>query len=167
MAKKIYVIGDIDEEAYETFSKRLTVLEEKQHEKALWIRLELNSSGGSAIDAIAFYDRMRFSPFNFVVTVYGCAYSAAVLILAGGDHRRMSKNSWVMVHEDEYPAEDGVRVSRLKQVADHGRRLEDQWNELMSSGSDASPEEWAKLHKAETYLSAEECLGLGLIEEII
>ncbi len=168
---KLYITGDINEESFREFSHGLYLLERKRHvtkeaKYAKPVRIELNSGGGSAIDALAFYSRMRISPFKFDITLHGCAMSAAVLILAAGDVRRMAKEAWVMVHEDS----ETIKNAFVKDIEKRGaqlRLLEDQWNELLASRTKASKATWAHLHDDETYLTAEECLAMGLIEEII
>lgn len=168
---KLYIIGDIDEENYREFSQKLTKLE-RNHKlfpevfKNDIVSVELNSAGGNAIDALAFFSRMRTSPFKFDITLHGCAMSAAVLVLAAGDIRRMAKESWVMVHEDS----DTVKNAFVKDIEKKGaqlRLLEEQWNELLASRTKANKDTWHHLHDDETYLNAEECLAIGLVEEII
>ncbi len=159
---KIYIVGDINEESFQKFSEELTELE---NEDASTINIELLSAGGIAVDALAFAARMRMSPRNLTITAYGEVASAAVLILAYGAVRRMTKEAWVMVHEDSGKCNGDV--STVEKRAKHWRRMEDQWNLLLSQNTNADVETWAQLHKDETYLSAEECLNLGLIDEII
>lgn len=70
-----------------------------------------------------------------------------------------------MVHQDtgETTGELHEREREIKQ----DRRLEDQWNTLMEKNTSTSKEEWAKLNRKTTYLTAEDCLKLGLVDEII
>ena len=166
MNRRIAIIGEIDSEAYLKFSDELYELEhEFRNSENQEITLELSSEGGSAELALAFSGRMRNSSLTIHVKAYGLVASAAVLILASGDTRSMSKESWVMVHEEGLELEGNV-VSVEKQAA-HYRRLEDQWTYLLASMTTASVEEWTALHKAETYLNAKQCLELGLIDEVI
>jgi ATP-dependent Clp protease protease subunit len=156
---KIYITGDITIESFSLFSKKLS----KQQGA---IDIELISEGGEAIAALAYFDKIKRYR-NVTITAYGIVASAAVLILAAGTKRRMARNAWIMVHEDSESCEESRTVMELERDAKHYRRLENQWAEILSSVSKTSIDKWIELHKNETYLSAQECLELGLIEEII
>lgn len=166
MNRRIAVIGEIDTEAYLKFSDALSEMEhELKNSHNNEIILELSSEGGSAELALAFSGRMRNSPLHIHVKAYGLVASAAVLILASGDNRSMTKESWVMVHEEGLELEGDV--SSVEKQASHYRRLEDQWSYLLASMTSTTIAEWNKLHKAETYLNAKQCLKLGLIDKVI
>lgn len=165
MSRTLRIIGMIDTEGYKEFSMALAELEKKPRQP---VKVELNSEGGDVYDALAYYDRIRLSACEIHILVIGQASSAAVLVLAAGDERAMTANSWVMVHEDstEGTLQD-KRVGQAEKDLKHLRRLEDQWNKLLEDKTDTKAEIWGNLHAAETFLTADECLGLGLIHEII
>ncbi len=117
--------------------------------------------------ALAFYDRIRASKSNIIITAYGLVASAAVIILAAGDTRRMGKNAWVMVHEDTVVLDEDSRVTKAEGAIRSARALEDQWNNIMASRTKTAALMWGNYHQAEKYFSARECLKLGLIEEIV
>ncbi len=164
---KLYIIGDINDESYKEFSEALSHIELLNNpDTSGSVEIELNSGGGDAVTALAFFSRMRTSPFKFEVTLHGCAMSAAVLILAAGDVRRMAREAWVMVHEDSETIKNAF-VKTIEKRADQLRMLEEQWNELLASRTKTTVDTWHHLHDDETYLNAEDCLVMGLIEEII
>lgn len=160
---EIKLVGTIDESLYISFCSQLDTLERA---KTKTVHIMLSSAGGAAYDALAFYSRMRLSPCSFTVTVYGLCASAAVLVLAAGDYRRMTRESWVMVHEDQI-SKLTARVSSAEVQVRHARSMENQWNKLLSERTCTSMSQWAQLHKAERYLDPEDCQALGLIEEVI
>lgn len=159
----IQVIGTIDEEAFKVFSERMDELE--IIDLSSIIHVELSSGGGSAYDAIAFYERIRLSPCDVHVVAIGYVASAAVLVLAAGDHRKMTENSWVMVHEDSGKLKGNT--VELEREAKHMRRLETQWTNLLQSRTKKSSSSWGTMHKNTTYLNAHECKALGLVDEVI
>lgn len=161
----IHITGTIDEAAYESFSKKLIYINNRHKNKVERITIRLNSIGGAALDALAIASLMRTSKNEFIVEVYGSAFSAAVIILAMADKRYMTKESWVMVHEESTKIK-GTTTSLLR-GARYQERLEDQWNLLLEENSDISKEDWARMAKEETFLSAKECLDFGLIDKII
>lgn len=158
----IRVIGDIDEDSFKEFSEELSQLEGESNKP---ITLELCSGGGDAYAALAFHGRMIESACSMTVIVYGQASSAAVLILASGDARFMEAAAWVMVHEDS--GKQVGTVVELEREAAHSRRMEVQWAHLLEVHTGTPASKWSELHKATTYLTAQECLKLGLIDKII
>lgn len=162
--RKIYIYGEITDESLKKFSLKLSRLQDESDED---ISIELVSEGGDAYAALAYFDLIRNSQCGIRIHAYGYVASAATIILAAGDHRRMSPSSWLMVHEDSTCVDEGMSVSAVERSAAHARRLEQQWCKLLEGVSKTSEEKWAVLHKAETYLTADECLKLGIIDEII
>ena len=160
----IYITGDIDDLKFRDFCDAMF---DSEKSSAKVIDIILHSYGGDAFSALAFHDRIKNSNKDVRVTVYGSCMSAAVLILAAGDIRRMTSNSWVMVHEDGVAKLKPQDVTALERYAKHYRRVEDQWDDLLEQNTGTPASTWKVLHKAETYLLAEECLELGLITEII
>lgn len=163
---KIYIVGSIDEDSFRVFCEELDTIENLNTPSKRVIYIDLNSIGGTAMDALAFYGRITRSKCLINITAYGLVASAAVLVFAAGGHRMMTKESWMMVHEDEDQLKH-ARTSQFEKQASHMRRLEDQWSELLEKHTDCSKEKWLELHKHETYLTAYECLALGIVDEII
>lgn len=158
---KLYIIGDIDYAAYEKFTEELAALEAVGED--VWI--ELCSDGGDSSVALAFYDRIRASPANINIVGFGAILSAASLIFAAGARRIMAPNAWLMVHEDGPPEYNSLQEATRD--IKHLQRVEDQFAELMAKNSNTSIRKWKELTKKETYLSAEECVSLGIADEIL
>lgn len=161
---KLYITGEINDEAYNKFSMELRELELKKVKR---VDIELISEGGMASSALAFFDRIISSPSSIHITATGLVASAATLILAAGSRRTMTVNAWVMTHEDTATTTKGLMVSDAEREIKHLRRLEVQWNHLLSTVTRCDSEKWAEMNAKTTYLSAKECLKLGLIEEIV
>lgn len=161
--KKIYLVGAIDESAFSGFCEKLDELETKPIKQ---VEVILNSSGGSAVDALAFYSRIKSSPLSINITVYGCCYSAAVLVLAAGKKRRMTKEAWCMVHEDSGSFKHKT-TSQFQAEARQMREFENQWCDLLAENSKITSGHWSRMHREETYLTPDQCLMYGLIEEVV
>jgi len=159
----IRIIGDIDLEALKKFSEEL---EAAKPNKFGNIVIELTSPGGDPDVALAFAAKMRLCKHEICIIAHGIIASAAVIILASGDHRMMSKESWVMVHEGSYDDLKGELHQVEKQTRDY-RRFEKQWAYLLDRATHTSAAVWTALHKETTYLNAKQCLRMGLIDEII
>lgn len=169
MLADIRIIGDINEEQYDAFCIKLDAIEHiNPKTRPKMVTLEIVSNGGSSHLALAFAERMRLSPVKFKTVANGYVASAATLILAKGDYRQMTKNSWVMVHEDS--GEFAGTVYQLEQEVRQLRRQEDQWNTLLAATTKhkSTKQDFDVLHKeGDVYLTPQECLDLGLIDEII
>lgn len=165
---KLYIMDDIDTAAYKKFSEELAELEANKSVKV--IEVDLLSDGGSAYVAMAFFDRIKSSRCAINITATGTASSAAILILAAGAIRRMTKNAWIMVHEDLASCNttiEELRITEAEREIKHLRMLEDKWNALLESVTSCSAAGWKKLHQESQYLDANKCLRLGLIEEVV
>lgn len=163
----IYIVGEINDESYLKFTEELKVLEDAHVSDNYPVQVCLMSDGGSAYAAMAFYDRIKYSHLHLTITGIGFIASAATLVLAAGDSRVMTKNAWVMVHEDIASELKRKEVHQAERELAHMRRLENQWNDLLAKVTKTSSKRWEALNKATTYLSPQDCLELGLIEEII
>jgi len=157
----LYIVGDITYELFKEFSEQLDgfLLADGL------IEIVLTSDGGDADVAIAFAEAIRKFPLEIHIHAVGAVSSAAVMILASGDHRTMSEHSTVMVHEEEIEVSGSVSEVE-KQVAEF-RKKEHQWNKMLEYRTKCSLEKWGELHKATTYLDAQRCLVLGLIDEVV
>lgn len=173
--KTFSIHGEISTESFTKFSKRLNILEAVEYEGP--VHIELTSEGGAAYDALAFASRIRRSELDITITAVGLVASAAVMLLAAGKKgkRRMAREAWLMVHEDSgsFDSIEGS-VEELEEKAkkfirnvEHLRRMEEQWATLLEEFTGTSKDIWAKLHRKETYLSAGECLALGIIDEVV
>lgn len=162
LRRKIYIVDAISDESYLKFSKKLAVLESQGLSQ---IEIELFSSGGDAYSALAFSSRIRQCKCAIKINAHGFVASAAVLVLASGHLRTMAKEAWVMVHEDSGKVSGSV--TEMVKAAGHLDLLEDQWAQLLAERSLASAEEWRLLHNETRYLSAKQCLDLGLIDEVV
>lgn len=164
-SRKINIIGDIDEAMYNSFVESLDGMDEI--DPGCDIYVELSSHGGDAMMAIAIYEKIRLHKGAVTIKAIGPVFSAAVLILAAGDIRIMTKNSWVMLHEDTVLVDEDMRVSQVELSAKNARLLEDQWDKLLASRTKQTSDFWKMYHREETYLSAQNCLVYGLVDKVV
>ncbi len=162
LTRIVRICGEINNETFSTFSAQLLSAEKV---KRCSVTIELHSDGGYGYSALAFAARMRQSKCCITVVAYGYVASAAVLILASAHKRKMTKEAWVMVHEDA--GKINGDVVKMEREAKQYRLLEQQWAKLLSIRTGTSQEIWERLHKETTYLNAQACLELGLIDEVV
>jgi ATP-dependent protease ClpP protease subunit len=77
----------------------------------------------------------------------------------------MTKNSTVMVHEGS--AFESGKTSDVLKGADHLKKLQSNINRIMGEVTNKNTDFWEGVSKSDTYLTAEECLDYGIVDEII
>lgn len=165
MQPVIRIIGELDEESYEAFSKALNEIEEETKTWPRKVTIELCSFGGTDYIGLAYYGRIRNSPLTIEIEAYGQVFSAATLLFAAGDHRVIDSAAWFMVHDST----DKVKgqVSGIRHHLKHMDKMETHWAQLLAKHSKASVQLWRELSLKETFIDAETLLELGLADEIL
>jgi len=160
----IYLNDDIDSSSLELFQKAFDEFDRTPDQP---VRVEISSYGGSVYDMLGMIDRIRNSPCHVVTRGLGKIMSAATFILGAGDERLMGKNSWAMIHE----ISDWIRgsLSELKVELKHTEELEAHCYRLYEEFSKGKTKAkvFEKMCSKNCYLTAEQTLKLGLIDEII
>lgn len=163
-SRTIQLVGEINQNMFILIDTAMTILEAQS--KAA-ITIKINSEGGAIYDALAIVGRMKSSKCKIITQGFGSIMSAAGLILAAGDKRQMSSYSWFMFHE----AWGGIEgtVQQMKHQASQLEREWGLWAQHMEKFSTAPKKFWlsqGNLGK-DLYLSADECLNIGVIDEVI
>lgn len=158
----ITITGEISDDTFSLIDSAMTELE-AQSRKAVTVRI--NSGGGSVYDALAIVGRLKDSPCMVITEGYGCVMSAATVILASGDKRRISQYSWFMHHESVYEAEG--RHSQMKALVKQSEREEEQWSQTMASFTKKTASFWSKTGAhLDAYFSPNELLEFGVVDEV-
>lgn len=160
----IRITSEIDEGLFDFVDAALTTLESIS-KKAVTIRI--NSPGGNEPEALAIIGRMENKKVSKIVTEgYGIIMSAACLIFAAGNERRISNKAWVMHHQGFYAVE-GTH-STIKHEVQFQERAEKQWAKAMEQYTKLSEDFWMTAGVNENlYLSPQECIDHGLADKII
>lgn len=129
------------------------------------IEVWINSPGGDVFDGIAIYNVLRAHSARVITRVDGIAASAASVIAQAGDHRVMLESAQMMIHEAW-----GLAIGPADEIRAFADIL-DQQNEVIAgvyasrSGGDA--EAFRALMSAETWLTDEQTVELGLADEVV
>ncbi|MEZ0209217.1 MAG: ClpP family protease [Candidatus Paceibacterota bacterium] len=163
-ARTIQLIGEVTDEMFAELDTAMTILEE---EARAGITIKINSTGGSCYDALAIVGRIRSSKCKITTEGFGAMMSAASLILASGNKRRMSKYGWCMHHEI-WTEGIGGTVSQISHAAKQFEREFEMWSEMMGKFTTSPKQFWQSQGRngKDLYLTAEECLTLGVIDEV-
>ncbi len=158
----ITISKEIDAEEFNRIDNALTELE-SQNRKSVTIRI--NSPGGEVYQALAIIGRLKRSPCNIITEGYGHVMSAATLILAAGDRRKISTYAFFMHHESSYGV-DG-RHSEIKAAVKQAEAEEHKWAQWMAELTSKDKKFWLTTGvTTDAYFDAEELMKLGVVDEI-
>lgn len=128
------------------------------------IRVPVNSFGGSALEGLLIYNYLKGSGKEIETHIPTYAMSAGTIIAAAGDHVSMSNHGYYMIHN---PWSVSMGDSNdMKATAEILSKIE---NDLVSiyvkkTGIDA--DEIREMMKNETWLTSEEALEMGFVDEL-
>lgn len=159
----IQITGEIERGDFNRIDAALSEME-RNSKKAITIRI--NSPGGEVYEALAIIGRLRASKCQIITEAYGMVMSAATIILACGDKRRMSQHTIFMHHEASYGV-SGTH-SDVREEIEQMEREEELWCAWMADFSSKDKAFWRKSAKKKNfYMTAQECLSVGVIEEVL
>tara|TARA_R100001594_G_scaffold65667_1_gene99895 strand:- start:179 stop:772 length:594 start_codon:yes stop_codon:yes gene_type:complete len=136
-----------------------------QYNKNKDINLVISSYGGDVYAMLGTIDYFNTLPVKVNTHCLGACMSAAAVILACGTGKRtMTKNSTVMVHEGS--AFEAGKTTDVLKGADHLKKLQTNINRILGEVTNKDQEFWEEVSRQDTYLTADECLEYGIIDEI-
>ena len=128
------------------------------------IELYINSNGGYVDEGTAIYNQLVRHKAHKVGYVDGVAYSVASLILMACDHIVMGLGTTMLVHNMWTIA--AGNATELRKVADDLDKMMESNRQVYMKRFTESEEELIKLMEEERPLTPDECLELGLCDEI-
>jgi ATP-dependent Clp protease, protease subunit len=139
---------------------------EKDYKRAP-IDLIINSNGGSVYDGLGLINVIDNSKTPVHTYVYGLAASMSLLIAASGHMRFAGKLSTFMYHSVSNHI--GGQFEHLKNRLDETQRLQTIYDQYLISKSSFRLEDLKNVqeHQRDWFISPEEALSLGMIDEII
>lgn len=164
----IYLFGDIADGTLYDFTLKIKAIlhmrgDEKKDDP---INVVINSDGGDVYEALGMIDFMQSLNVKINTVCRGRAMSAAALLLCSGTGvRAASKNSTIMFHE----ISSGIygKSSDMKANVQHTEKLEEILINIITANSKKDASFWKERILKDYYLSPEESLELGVIDNII
>ena len=136
-----------------------------QHNEDKDINLVLSSYGGDVYSMLGIIDYFKTLPVKVNTHCYGACMSAAAVILSCGTGKRsMTQNSTVMVHEGS--AFEAGKTTDVLKGADHLKKLQSNINRILGEVTKKDQKFWEEVSKQDTYLTSEQCLEYGIVDEI-
>ncbi len=164
-SRTIYLDDEIDRDSAGLFIKCLRYLDKTTGQ----INVVLNCEGGCVSNGFAIYDAIKLCDNEVEIKVLGSAMSMATIIVQAGDKRVMSANSRMMIHRGEIAV--GDHVTNVKRAVKESDKLETMmmniyFEKIKEAKPDFKKAQLQKMMDFDTYISADKCLELGLIDEI-
>lgn len=134
------------------------------------IQLYINSPGGSVTAGFAIYDTMQYIKCDVSTICVGLAASFGAFLLAGGAKgKRMAlPNAEIMIHQ---PAIHGSGIqgqaTDIQIMSDYMQKNKKRLNQILAENTGKSLEQITLDTERDNYMSAEEALAYGIIDNII
>ncbi len=161
----IFLGGEVTDDEANLIVAQMLFLEGDDPDKD--ISLYINSPGGSVTAGMAIYDTMQYIRCDVSTICIGMAASMGAFLLAAGakGKRRALPNSEILIHQPL-----GGARGQATEVAIHAEQLiktREKLNKILAERTGHTVEQVARDTERDHYMSAEEALRYGLIDEII
>ena len=165
----IYFNGDVEENIALKTIIQLFIFDSESKEEP--IIMYLNSPGGNIIDGLAIYDAMNYIDAPVYIVCVGLAASMGSFLLSCGakGHRAALKHSRILIHQPLIYNNYGARIpeSALRREAASIQKDRVQLETILAQNTGQPLE---KIHadcERDNWMSAEEALAYGLIDEVL
>ena len=160
----IVIGGEIDDNNSNIIVGELLYLDSINHDD---ISVYINSPGGSVTAGMAIYDTMNFIKSDVSTICVGLAASMGAFLLSSGTQgkRYALKNSEIMIHQPL----GGVQgqATEIKIAAEHILKLKEKLNKILAKNTKQKISVIEKDTDRDNFMSADEALEYGLIDEIL
>jgi len=128
------------------------------------LTVRINSPGGSVFDGVAIYNALKRHDAAITVWIDGLAASIASMIAMAGDEVVMPENAMLVLHDPS-----GLVAGTASDMRAMAEALDRMKAGMVAAYRDKSGRDDAEIEalmQAETWLSAEEAVALGLADRI-
>ena len=156
--------GEIDDNKANLVVAELLYLDSVNNDD---INMYINSPGGSVTAGMAIYDTINLIKSDVKTICVGIAASMAALLLSSGTKgkRYSLPNSEVMIHQPLGGATG--QATEIKIAAEHILKTKEKVNHMLSFNTGKSLKIIEKDTERDNYMSAEEALKYGIIDQIL
>ncbi len=160
----IFLTGEINDTMANLIISELLYLDAKSNED---IYLYINSPGGSVTSGMAIYDTMNYIKSDVKTICVGMAASMAAFLLSSGakGKRCALKNADVMIHQPLGGMEG--QASDMKIACERILKMKEKLNKILASNTGKQLKQIEKDTDRDHYLSSEEALNYGIIDNIL
>ena len=160
----ILLSGEIDDECANSVIAQLLYLDSLNNEE---ISLYINSPGGSVTSGMAIYDTMNFVKSDVSTICLGMAASMGAFLLSSGKKgkRYALPNSEIMIHQPLGGAKG--QATEIKIAAEQILKTKEKLNKILSENTGQDFKKVEQDTERDHFLSADEALEYGLIDEVL
>ena len=161
----VFLGGEVNDDSANLVVAQMLFLEMEDPDAD--IMFYINSPGGSVTAGMAIYDTMRYLRCEVSTLCIGMAASMGAFFLAAGakGKRKALPNAEIMIHQPS-----GGAQGQATDIAIHAEqilRVKRKMNEILSNNTGKPLEQLEKDVERDHFMTAEEALSYGLIDEII
>ena len=163
----IFLSEDVNHVTASLIIAQMLFLESEDPDKE--ISFYINSPGGSITDGMAIVDTMNYIKCPVSTICVGLAASmGSVLLTCGAKGKRFATpDSEILIHQPLISGGLAGQTTEIKIHADHMVKTREKLNKLLSEKTGQSLEQIEKDTERDHYMTAQEALEYGLIDEII
>jgi len=160
----IFLGGEIDDDTANLIVAQMLFLEADDPDKD--ISLYINSPGGSVTAGLAVYDTMQYIRCDVATICIGIAASMGAFLLAAGakGKRKALPNAEVMIHQPTGGARG--QATDIAIQAEQIMKTKQRMNRILAERTGQPVERVAVDTERDNYMTAEEALAYGIIDEI-
>lgn len=137
----------------------------KEDGKHTTLNVHINTKGGSVFDGNQIYNTLARAKSKINIYVDGLAASMGSILMLPGQKVFMTKSSLVMTHAPSGSVYGNAKD--MKSAANLLSKLEKNFLEKYSAKTGKSEEDLRYLLEGDNWLDADDCLQLGLVDEIV
>ena len=161
----IFISGEIEDNMANLVVAQMIFLEAEDPDKDIY--LYINSPGGSVTSGMAIFDTMQYIKCDVTTICIGVAASMGAFLLAAGTKgkRKTLPNSEVMIHQPS----GGTRgqATDIQIHAEHIIKIKKKMNKILAERTGQTIKKIGADTERDNFMSAEEALEYGLVDEII
>ncbi len=162
----IFINDEINDHTLTDFIIRMRSLLQHRKNKSAPINLMINSPGGDIYEMFGIIDYIESLDVKVNTICRGRAFSAAAIILTcGTGSRMMSKRSTVMFHQSSSFL--GGKMSDITAYLDNVKSLEVIIYDMLAAKTNKDAEWWKNKMRSDCFLTADELIEIGVIDQII
>lgn len=161
----IFVTGEVEDVMANLVVAQMIFLEAEDPDKDIF--LYINSPGGSVTAGMAIYDTMQHVRCDVSTICIGMAASMGAFLLTAGakGKRKALPNSEIMIHQPSGGASG--TASDVVIHAEHILKMKKRINKILADRTGQSIKKVESDTERDNFMSADEALEYGLIDEII
>ena len=163
----IMLTGPVEDNMANSVIAQLLFLDAQDNTKDIY--LYVNTPGGSVSAGLAIVDTMNFIKSDVQTIVMGVASSMGTIIASSGakGKRFMLPNAEYLIHQPMGGAGSGTQQTDMAIVAEHLLRTRNTLEKILAENSGKSVEQIHKDAERDYWMSAQETLEYGFIDEIM